>query len=104
MSTLMGAPHTTLTGTRWGPNHEKLGDVMPTCFRPHLDSAQQLCSDGSVDASYVLWRTRAAARQMRRLCGRMQAVAVRTDSHLEAAHQGVRSDYLRIKEVVLAKA
>lgn len=83
--TLMGAPHTTLTGTRWGPSHEKLGDVMPTCFRPHLNSPQQPCSDDFVDASSVIWCVCATmlcsavmwwkstfARQMQRLCGGMQ--------------------------------
>ena len=36
LSTLMGAPSTVLMGFLWGPAHEKLGLVMPVCFRPHL--------------------------------------------------------------------
>ncbi len=113
----MGAPHTTLTGTRWGPSHEKLGDVMPTCFRPHLNSPQQPCSDDFVDASSVIWCVCATmlcsavmwwkstfARQMQSSAEACKAAAVRTDSHLKAAHQGVCSDNLRVKEVVLAKA
>lgn len=42
LSTLMGAPITVLMGFLWGPAHEKLGLVMPVCFRPHLQLQLQL--------------------------------------------------------------